>query len=443
MSSPAYAALTPPKVPNLKQVPDELLDNDTLLLEYSLGEERSYVWAVGAGSLAAYELPKRSEIERVARKVRDILMVRNELRKGQADVERLSRAKAADAQYAEAAAELSQMILGPVASLIGNKRLLIVSDGILQYVPFSALAIPSPGDTPRQEAASWTPLIRDHEVVNLPSISVLAALKKQSSQRAPAAGAVAVLADPVFDAKDPRVHRKKTSATVPSMTESAHRGGEETFFSDQLSKSLLLRSAGEISGARGGTLFPRLPFAKAEADAILHDVPVGQGMRAVDFAASRATATSPELSHYRIVHFATHGLLNSEHPELSGLVLSLVDKDGKEQNGFFSLSDIYNLDLHADLVVLSACETGLGKEIQGEGLVGIARGFMYAGASRVVASLWKVDDAATAELMKLFYRGMLKDRLSPAAALQRAQMEMSKRWPSPYYWAGFVLLGQP
>jgi CHAT domain-containing protein len=184
-------------------------------------------------------------------------------------------------------------------------------------------------------------------------------------------------------------------------------------------------------------------FARAEAEAILRDIPADQSLKALDFKASRATATSPELNNYRIVHFATHGLLNSEHPELSGLVLSLVDERGKEQNGFLGLEDIYNLNLSADLVVLSACETGLGKEIQGEGLVGIARGFMYAGASSVVASLWKVDDLATAEFMKVFYKGMLQAGLGPAAALRQAQIAISKRWPSPYFWAGFVLQGEP
>ena len=116
----------------------------------------------------------------------------------------------------------------------------------------------------------------------------------------------------------------------------------------------------------------------------------------------RATATSPVLGRYQILHFATHSLLNNQHPELSGIVLSLVDEQGQPQDGFLRLHDIYNLNLQADLVVLSACQTRVGKEIKGEGLVGLTRGFMYAGAPRVVASLWKVSDAATAELMRAF-----------------------------------------
>jgi CHAT domain-containing protein len=167
-------------------------------------------------------------------------------------------------------------------------------------------------------------------------------------------------------------------------------------------------------------------------------------LKATDFQANRANATSGELSHYRIIHFATHGLLNSERPELSGLVLSLVDENGRPQDGFLGLHEIYNLELPADVVVLSACQTALGKEIKGEGLVGLTRGFMYAGARRVVASLWQVDDLATAQLMKNFYRGMLKDGLRPAQALRLAQLEMLKqpRWSSPFFWAPFVVQGE-
>ncbi len=174
-------------------------------------------------------------------------------------------------------------------------------------------------------------------------------------------------------------------------------------------------------------------------------VPAGAGMKAVDFAANRATATNPALSQYRLVHFATHGLLNSEHPELSGIVLSLLNENGEEQDGFLRLHEIYNLNLPADLVVLSACETALGKEIKGEGLVGLTRGFMYAGAARVVSSLWSVRDNATATLMRRFYQKMLgEEKLRPAAALRAAQISMwqEQRWTPPYFWAAFILQGE-
>jgi len=190
--------------------------------------------------------------------------------------------------------------------------------------------------------------------------------------------------------------------------------------------------------------FPRLPFTRREADAISSIAPKGDVTEDLDFDASKATALSAQLKDYRIVHFATHGLLNNEHPELSGLVFSLVDKQGNEQDGFLRMLDIYNMELNADLVVLSACQTALGKEIGEEGLIGLTRGFMYAGAPRVVASLWKVDDEATAELMKKFYEGMLRDHQTPAQALRSAQqwMRTQKPWQAPYYWAGFVLQGE-
>ena len=158
---------------------------------------------------------------------------------------------------------------------------------------------------------------------------------------------------------------------------------------------------------------------------------------------TRETALGGRLAGYRIVHLATHGVLDSERPSLSGLVFSLVDERGQRQDGFVRLHDIYNMKLDADLVVLSACQTALGKDIKGEGLIGLTRAFMYAGTPRVVASLWEVSDLATAELMKKFYAAMLERHLPPAAALRTAQLQMSQdsRWSSPYYWAGFVFQG--
>jgi CHAT domain-containing protein len=169
-------------------------------------------------------------------------------------------------------------------------------------------------------------------------------------------------------------------------------------------------------------------------------------MEGLDFAANLSNATSGELSQYRIVHFATHGFLNSRHPELSGIVLSLVDEKGQEQDGFLRAHEVYALTLPAELVVLSGCRTGLGKDIRGEGLIGLTRAFMHAGAARVLVSLWDVNDEATAELITRFYTRLLgPDKVSPAAALRAAQVSMAqdKRWSSPYFWAGFTLQGEP
>jgi CHAT domain-containing protein len=191
-------------------------------------------------------------------------------------------------------------------------------------------------------------------------------------------------------------------------------------------------------------VIPRLPFTRQEATRLLALAPKGASFGATDFRASRATVLNADLGQYRYVHFATHGVLDSERPGLSALVLSMVDEQGRPQDGFLRANDIYNLKLPAELVVLSACQTGLGKEIKGEGLVGLTRGFMYAGAARVVVSLWSVNDKATSELMAKFYERMLKRGERPAAALRAAQVEMWKQrqWQSPYYWAAFTMQGE-
>jgi CHAT domain-containing protein len=324
------------------------------------------------------------------------------------------------------------MLLGPVAPRLGGKRLVVVAPGALSYLPFAAL--PAPEDEKRP-AGVYEPLIAKHEVVSVPSASVLSVIRRETAGRQRVAKSVAVLADPVFEEDDPRLAPAKTGNS--SGEASAARAADAEL--SDLTRAI--RTMNFLDSRAG---FVRLPFSRYEADGVIALAPKGTGLKATDFSASRDLAKSPQLSQYRVLHFATHGLLNSERPELSGLVFSLIDREGKPQDGFLRLHEIYNLQLNADLVVLSACETGLGKEIKGEGLIGLTRGFMYSGAPRVVASLWNVDDLATAELMKLFYQGMLKDGLPAGAALRAAQLELSgqKRWASPYYWAGFVLLGE-
>jgi CHAT domain-containing protein len=206
----------------------------------------------------------------------------------------------------------------------------------------------------------------------------------------------------------------------------------------------LSTDAGASVDANGHLRVPRLPFTREEAERILKLAPGKDNLEALDFRANLATATSPELGHYRYLHFATHGYLDSERPELSAIVLSLVDERGHPREGFLRTNEIYNLKLPAELVVLSACQTGLGKEIRGEGIVGLTRGFMYAGVPRVIVSLWSVNDRATEELMARFYEKLLKENLRPSAALRQAQVEMwkQKSWAAPYYWAAFVQQGE-
>lgn len=416
--SPRYAALTQPLPLTLREIQKQVLDEETLLLEYALGEQSSFLWAVTPTSIKSFELPKRAEIEPVARRIYELLTARNKHLPQETLAQRQQRVERAEAEYAKASASLSKMLLGPVAAELQNKRLLIVGEGILQYVPFAAL--------PNPLTANSHPLIVDNEIVSLPSASVLAVLRQETAERKPGNKTVAVLADPVFSSNDPRISlsgkRWATGREGTSVVADAKRSAAEAGLADLV----------------------RLRFSRQEADEITRLVADKMKLKAVDFAANRALATGAELGQYRIIHFATHGLINNDHPELSGVVLSLVDEQGRPKNGFLRLYDIYNLKLGADLVVLSACQTALGKEVRGEGIVGLTRGFMYAGAARVVSSLWQIDDKVTAELMRRFYEAMLGEGLRPAAALRAAEISMWKeqRWQSPYYWAAFTLQGE-
>jgi CHAT domain-containing protein len=407
------------------------VDDDTMLLEYSLGEERSYLWAVTKTSITSYELPKREEIEAVAKEFQELLKdssyslgTRGSLG-GEAG-------SGSPVGTDETATKLSQMLIAPVAAQLGNKRLLVVGDGALQYLPFAALPTPPtpriPGGASQGGVSQdLVPLLVEHEIVYLPSASTVAVLRNEPNGRKIAAKAIAVLADPVFGTNDPRLNSNSGQGS-----------------GTQLENSNVNRRALELSALSANVTFSRLPFTRQEAERILALVPAAQRMQAFDFAANRAIATSRALQNYRIIHFATHGILNSTQPELSGVVLSLVDEKRVYQNGFLQLRDIFNLNLPAELVVLSACETGLGEEVKGEGLVGLTRGFMYAGSPRVVVSLWSVSDQATSELMVKFYKKMLHDGLKPAAALRAAQLEMwqNSQWKEPYYWAAFTLQGE-
>src|SRR5262249_39969437 len=332
VEDPSYAALAEPQKLSVGDI-QRLLDPNTLLLEYSLAEDGSYLWLVSNDSLQVFALPRRAEIETVARRVYNLVTFRNSA-SGRAVVDETTAQK----QYEGAAKRLSQMLLGPVARLLKGKRLVIVADGALQFIPFAAL--PTPG-------GSAAPLIVDNEVVNLPSASVLAELRRQEAGRAKASKTVAIFADPVFDAADERLGRGAVEQARPTSA---------------FVKADLRKSTQDVGLTRGGRPYlSRLLYTRNEAEAVMAVAPPGKAMLALDFEANRRTATSAALAKYRVIHFATHGILNNQHPELSGLVLSLVDKNGKPQDGFLNLQDIYNLKLPVELVVLSGCQTGLGE----------------------------------------------------------------------------------
>jgi CHAT domain-containing protein/Flp pilus assembly protein TadD len=415
-SSPKYANLQYPQPLKLPQIQQQL-DKDSLLLQYSLGEERSYLWAVTPNSIDSYELPPRKQIEEAATKFKNDLQ---QPRGG--DLTALSATK------------LSKLILAPVADL-GQKRLVIVADGALQTIPFAALTDVQTGQKGNSSSSKYQPLIVNHEIVNLPSVTAIATQRQDLKGRKTAPLTLAVLADPVFNTKDCRVTKEDCQASDKSSSI-----GPNLDVGTEVEQSQLKQAGRNLNR----NVLERIQGTRTEADAILKLVP-SNNLQAFDFDANYKWITNPQLSQYRFLHFATHGFADPNNPELSGIVLSLVDKQAKPvDRGYLRLGDIFNLDFAADLVVLSACDTGLGKDVNGEGLVGLTRGLMYAGAERVAVSLWQVNDDGTAKLMQEFYTEMLRQGKSPTVALRAAQMKLwqDSNWQNPYYWSAFTLQGE-
>jgi CHAT domain-containing protein/tetratricopeptide (TPR) repeat protein len=418
-TSDRYAALTQPAPITLPQI-QELLEEGTVLVEYDLGPRRSHVWAATRDEVQSYVLPEAAAIEALAREVHEGLTARNTRLASVAPAERVSHLRRADARAAAATARLGEILLAPLRPRPTWRRLVIVADGALHSLPFAALTRPAtwPAASP---SASDALLVSAYEVTCAPSAAVVAALRRDSRPAPPRS--TFVLADPVFDRQDPRV---RTRSARKAATEGSAR-----------------LSPGDGVFGQSGPL-PRLAYTRELADHVLGQALPGSSRKAVDFEASRETALSPQLGEYRTVVFASHGFMDGQRPELSGIALSLVNDKGEAQDGVLRLHDVYNLRLNAELVVLAACETGLGPQIKGEGLIALSRGFLYAGARRVLASLWEVEEEATAELIQRFLAHVERDGMSHAAALRQAQLELRQkpRWSSPYFWAGFVLQGE-
>jgi CHAT domain-containing protein/tetratricopeptide (TPR) repeat protein len=447
-----------------------LLDENTVLLEYALGTagdpetDRSFLWLVTSTGVESHLLPKRADIEAAAQRVYESLTARNRV----SGPRRREQIAQSDAEFQVEARKLSRMLLSPVAAKLAGKRLLIAPQGALQFVPFAALPLPeseeqgdgatgrrgdgvtngqrdavslrpdfssslspSVSPSPRRPvapspspSASYTPLIADHEVIVAPSASALAAIVRQTTLRRPAEHSVIVFADPVFSAADDRVGRAgRRNLRAPQAGET--RRGDSTRANDGVLPALSRLSATDWEAQRIASL-------------------AGDSKVFSNFAASREKALDPALGEYRFIHFATHAVINPENPDLSAIALSQVNERGQPLNGLLSTQDIHHLRLSAELVVLSACRTGLGKDAPGEGLLSLTRGFLSSGAARVIVTLWSIEDQATAEMMSRFYRRMLgPQRLTPAAALRATQEEMWRegRWSAPYYWSGFVLQG--
>ncbi|HEX2639984.1 MAG TPA: CHAT domain-containing protein, partial [Pyrinomonadaceae bacterium] len=346
-ANPNYAALVQPQPLKFEEIQAQL-DPDTLLLEYTLGSDRSYLWAITRDSLTTYTLEKGELIEKASRQVYEALTARSTYVRGETASQKLDRIDRSDAELPSAAKALSKLVLAPAAGQLGGKRVVVVADGALQYIPFPMLPDPA--------VPSGQPLVVAHEVVSLPSASALAIQRAELAGRQPSPKMLAVIADPVFDRTDVRVR----SAAV---------GSADKDQSDTAADSRSLEHIADASDDKTGRLvIRRLAFTRREADALLSLAPKASSLREMDFQANRGNVMNGDLAQYRYVHFATHGFLDSERPGLSALVLSTVDANGKPQDGFLRANDIYNMKLPAELVVLSACQTGLGKEVKGEGL---------------------------------------------------------------------------
>lgn len=456
VASPRYAALTSPRTLKLEDIRSQVLDDQTTLLEYSLGEARSYLFAVTRTGLTVSRLPARAEVERQVTAFRR-QVIPSSLRRSITDLVaasandptrglKLSAPPPANPEavnaYAQAASALYKSVVEPAAPLFKQGRLLVVADGALNYVPFDALVNAPP--PPNADFSTLPYLLKTNETIFAPSASVVAVMRQQRAPGADAraAGDMLVVADPVFDSSDSRARTAKTAA--PPQPDAQTAQGGLSF--DSALADISDEGAAVDASARRGVLV-RLAGTREEAQEIAKLA--GASGRKVDVwldtDASESNVEDRDLSRYRVLHFATHGLLNAERPQFTGVVLSLVNnREGAD--GFLRTDEVFNLRLSSPLVMLSACETGLGREKRGEGVMGLTRAFMYAGAPTVGVTLWSVADKSTSELMTDFYRDYLgRDAATatPSSAMREARRRMiaGKRYSAPFYWAPFVLVG--
>ena len=405
-NNPRISVLKKPQQPTVSAI-QHLLDSGSVLLHYYLGETRSFLWMVTPSSIESFILPPRDEIEALARTA-------------YGEFSHLTVGMPCSGQ--REIIKLSELLLGPVWHRLNDKRLVIVPDGVLSYIAFSAL--PDPNGKQETPGDCYSPLLDAHEVVYLPSATVLSVQRETYAKRPQTRPAIAVFADPVYRANDIRL----IGVDTDSVDSTSHPGVLANAENDMQ----FLSYAPE-----------RLVATNREAAAIVNTTSDWSIDTFLGFNANKEIFLNQIINGYRVVHIAAHGVLDSQRPRLSRLLLSQYSKDGKPQDGNLRLQDIYGLKLNSDLVVLSGCETALGKNIRGEGFVGLTRGLMYAGAKAVIASLWRVDDAATAEFMRHFYDAMINNNDHPAAALRYAKLKIAadRKWRKPYYWAAFVIQG--
>lgn len=423
LSDPRYAALKFPEPIKLPEA-QKLLNEQSAMLAYSLGEKESFLFAVTHDSYKVFNLKSSADIRQ---QVEILLGAIN--------------GKWHSNSFKNSARELYQSLIEPAKELLaGKKDLIVVADESLHRLPFEALLAAQP----EGNSAQWHYLVKDFAVSYAPSVSVLAFLKTRPQLAAPKD--FVAFGDPIFGKDDQMNGQAKMLASANKNHRGLSAKPERVGFWRKLFGSF----TGGTRGASNEQLqFKRLPFSRSEAMEIASLFPAGKADLFLDKNATEENAKTKDLlGQYGIVHFSTHGLPNEDRPRFSSLILSSPVKGQSNsetiEDGWLSAYEIFNLKLKANLVVLSACETGLGKEVKGEGLMSLTRAFIYAGAPSVVVSLWKVNDAASKDLMVAFYRHLRGDeKISYSEALRRAQLEMIGKGNAPKFWAPFVLVGKP
>jgi CHAT domain-containing protein len=322
-------------------------------------------------------------------------------------------------RYWQEARGLAQQLIGPARNqLAGKTQLVIVADGALQRLPFEALLKETAAPQPTTALNEWPYLIKEFAISYAPSVSIWANLHVGAQQGHTGQKDFIAFGDPLYDQAS-----SDLSATLSETTR---------------------------AGAPGH--LPPLTHSRAEVEKIAALFPRKRVALFLGAQANEENVKAAErLSQYRFVHFSAHAIMNETAPRFSGLLLSpfTATDDAPHttsyEDGLLTANEIFKLRLNAELVSLSACETGLGKEIKGEGLMGLMRAFICAGTPSVLVSLWKVDDEAAADQMVRFYQSLLKGRaqgrFNKAQALRQARLNTIRRGSVPYFWAPFVLVG--
>src|ERR1044072_8047622 len=402
-ASPRYATLTANKPLTLAEVRQNVLDDQTVLVEYALQADDSYLFAVSKSAVNLTKLPPRANIEKLAMDLRaQLIPSKLQRRIVGIDVAEANRGLGISATpapedvapFVTAATALYKLVVQPAEGLIGDKRLMIVADGALNYVPFEVLLKTPDG----ADFSSLGYLVKTNEIIYAPSASVVGAIKQQRTKNT--SKAMLIIADPVFNSNDARAQKK--TAAAPARDAEARGLAISSALTD-VSGSAPPAPAGQMEGLP----LARLNGTRTEADQIskLAKASGGQADVWLDLDAKEDNIDTRDITKYRVIHVATHGLLNAECPQFTGIALWLACN--KTKNTFVRTDEVFNLRLGSPLVMLSACETGLGREKRGEGVMGLTRAFMYAGAPTVGVSLWSVAEKSTADLMTDFYRRLL------------------------------------